>query len=177
MVFMGFSLIPWLPSAGARAEVVHAAAGGFLAKSSVETSSTPQRVYDAIVSQIGAWRNPSHTFSGNSKNLSIDATPGGCFCERRDGRGVHHMTAVYADPGKRLRLSGGLGPLQAMGVAGSTTFDSAHADGKARLDWTYSVGGYSPNGLNALAPVVDPVLLEQTTRLKRFVESGIADPK
>jgi uncharacterized protein YndB with AHSA1/START domain len=171
-------MIMWLQSVGAPAEVVDAAAGGFAVKNSIEISATPQRVYDAIVSQTGSWWNSTHTFSGNSKNLSIDATPGGCFCERWDGKaGVRHMTVVYADPGKRLRLSGSLGPLQDTGVTGSMTFSLVQADGKTKLDLIYNVGEYSPNGLNRLAPVVDSVLLEQITRLKRFVETGIPDPK
>ena len=87
------------------------------------------------------------------------------------------MTVVYANAGKRLRLSGNLGPLQDMGVAGSMTFDLEPANGKTRLELTYNVGGYSPNGLNQLAPLVDSVLLEQLTRLKHFIELGTADAK
>ena len=85
------------------------------------------------------------------------------------------MTVVYADPGKRLRLSGGLGPLQDMGVAGSLTFNLTSRDGKTRLDLTYHVGGYSPDGLTKWASAADSVLLEQIARLKRYIETGSAD--
>ena len=168
----------WLLPRCAVAEVVNAAADGFTIKNSLEIAASPQRVYDAIVKSIGSWWSSSHTFSGNSRNLSMDDTPGGCFCERWNGKaGVWHMTVVYADPGKRLRLSGGLGPLQDMGVAGSLTFDLTSTDGKTRLDLTYHVGGYSPDGLTKWASAADSVLLEQITRLKRYIETGSADSK
>jgi hypothetical protein len=55
---------------------------------------------------------PSHTFSGNAHNLSIEEKAMGCFCEKLpDGGGVSHMEVVYFAPGKTLRLSGALGPL------------------------------------------------------------------
>ena len=56
-------------------------------------------------------------------------------------------------------------------------FTGLRTNGKTRLELTYNVGGYSPNGLNQLAPLVDSVLLEQLTRLKHFIELGTADAK
>ena len=45
-------------------------------------------------------------------NLSLDAAPGGCFCERLpNGGGVEHMRVTYVEPGKRIVLTGSLGPL------------------------------------------------------------------
>jgi hypothetical protein len=35
--------------------------------------------------------------------------------------GVRHMQVVYVDPGKTLRMIGGLGPLQSMAATGSMT--------------------------------------------------------
>jgi len=174
-IFVFVSMVLGLQSMRAPAEVVSAAPGGFAISDSVAIESDPQRVYDAIVRDIGSWWGPSHTYSGNSRNLSLEAAPGGCFCERWGAKGVRHMTVVYVDPGKRLRLSGGLGPLQDMGATGSMTFNLVPVDGKTRLDLTYNAGGYSPEGFNRLAPVVDSVLLEQITRLKRYIETGTPD--
>jgi hypothetical protein len=57
-----------------------------------------------------------HTFSGDAHNLSIDDKATGCFCEKlASGGGVRHMEVVCADPGKKLVLSGALGPLQGGG--------------------------------------------------------------
>ena len=54
----------------------------------------------------------STPISGNSANLSLALTPGGCFCERfPKGGGIEHMRVTYVDPGKRVVLTGALGPL------------------------------------------------------------------
>ena len=95
---------------------------GFLVKLEENVNAPAVKVYDALVAQVGAWWNPEHTYSHDSKNLSIDPRPGGCFCEKLPDRGgVEHLRVVYVAPPKLLRLSGGLGPLQGSGVVGSMT--------------------------------------------------------
>jgi hypothetical protein len=88
---------------------------------------------------------------------------------------VRHMTIVYASPGKLLRLSGGLGPLQEIAVAGSMTWTLSAEGSSTKVDLTYRVGGYYEGGLATLAPIVDGVLREQLERMKRFVETGRAE--
>ena len=157
----------------ARAAVVDSTQAGFLVRSEAVVGAAPDSVYRALVRRIGDWWDAEHTFSGDSHNLSLDATPGGCFCESLpQGGGVRHLTVVFASPGRRLRLIGALGPLQGAGVAGSLTWSLSPAPGGTRVELDYSVGGYYPGGLATLAPAVDTVLGEQLTRLKRFVETG-----
>ena len=55
---------------------------GFLVKFEVSVNAPVAKVYDALVGQIGSWWDSEHTYSGDAKNLSIDARPGGCFCEK-----------------------------------------------------------------------------------------------
>jgi len=86
------------------------------------------------------------------------------------GGSVRHMQVVFADPGKQLRLSGGLGPLQAMGVAGSMSFVLIAQGEGTRLMYRYEVGGYTTGGLAALAGPVDQVQLGQLNRLKAYAE-------
>jgi uncharacterized protein YndB with AHSA1/START domain len=156
----------------ARADVVDSSAGGFTVKTVVQISAPAMNVYRAMVDRVWAWWESSHTFSGSASNLSIDATPGGCFCEKLpNGGGVRHMTVVYVDPGKLLRLSGGLGPLGEMAVAGAMTVKVTENAGKTTVEMTYRVGGYSPGGLEGIAKPVDGVLTTQLQRLKRFVET------
>ncbi len=69
----------------ARAAVVDSAQAGFLVRSEVVVHAAPDSVYRALTARIGAWWDPEHTFSGDSRNLSLDATAGGCFCERLPG--------------------------------------------------------------------------------------------
>jgi len=159
-------------SSPARADVVDSSPGGFTVKTVVQISAPAATVYRAIIERVWAWWESSHTFSGSASNLSIEATPGGCFCEKLpNGGGVRHMTVVYVDPGKLLRLSGGIGPLGEMAVTGAMSWKFSEAAGKTTLEVTYKVGGYLPGGFESLAKTVDTVLTTQLQRLKRFVET------
>jgi len=87
------------------------------------------------------------------------------------------MEVVNVVPGKRLVMSGGIGPLQSVAAAGSMEILLSPADGATKLQVTYTVGGYLPGGLNTWAAPVDGVLAEQFTRLKNYVEHGEPAPK
>jgi len=160
-------------SPAARADVVSSAADGFTVKTTVTIHASPGDVYRKIVKEVGNWWDSSHTFSGDAHNMSIDERPMGCFCEKLPGNGaIRHMEVIYIQPGKTLRMSGGIGPLQSMAVSGVATFNlSADGDG-TKLEFIYSVGGYSPTGLDKIAPVANTVLTEQITRLKNYIETG-----
>jgi uncharacterized protein YndB with AHSA1/START domain len=146
---------------------------GFLVKFELSVNAPPAKVYDALVGQVGSWWNPEHTYSHNAKNLSIDPRPGGCFCEKLpNGGGVEHLRVVYVAPGEVLRLSGGLGPLQGSGVAGSMTWKLTGDSDNTRVQVSYSVGGFIDGGFEKVAPAVESVLREQVDRLKLFVETG-----
>jgi uncharacterized protein YndB with AHSA1/START domain len=158
----------------AAADVIDSAPGGFSVKIAVDVASPPADVYRALVERVGTWWSADHTWSGNSENLSIDARPGGCWCERlANGGGVQHMTVAYVDPEKLLRFRGALGPLQLLAVDGSMTWELTKAGDKTHLQLTYTVGGYSASGLGAtMAKPVDGVLTLQVQRLKKLVETG-----
>ena len=159
-----------MAAAGARADVVDAGAGGFTVRLVRHVAAPPAAVYATAVA-VGRWWSPDHTFSGSAANLSIDARPGGCWCEALPGGGgVRHLEVVYAAPGSLLRFTGGLGPLQAMAVSGALTWAFAAAGGGTDVTWTYAVAGYVPGGFEPLAPVVNAVLAEQADRLKAAVE-------
>ena len=169
------ALIAFAWGGSPRADVLDSSDSGFLVKSDATIVGTPVDVYAALTGKIGSWWNPAHTFSGDAANLSLEARPGGCFCERLpDGGGVRHLEVVYAAPGKQLRLVGALGPLQEHGLSGSMTWTMVGASTGTRVELTYSVGGFRSGGLTSLAAPVDKVLQEQLARLKRFVETGKA---
>jgi uncharacterized protein YndB with AHSA1/START domain len=156
----------------ARADVVDSAAGGFTIKQTLNVAAPAAKAWSALL-EVRSWWDKSHTWSGDAANLSIEPAPGGCFCEKLPGGGgVRHMTVVYVDPNKLLRLTGGLGPLQDMAVVGVLTFKLTEAQGKTTLETTYKIGGYAPTGLAGLARPVDGVLGEQLARWKRKVETG-----
>jgi hypothetical protein len=130
-------------------------------------------VYEALIGEIGLWWNPEHTYSHDAKNLSIDARPGGCFCEKLpNGGGIEHLRVVYVAPPQIVRFAGALGPLQASGVAGSMTWKLSGSPDTTHVELSYSVGGFIQGGFDKLAPAVEAMLLEQLDRLKMFVETA-----
>ena len=146
---------------------------GFLVQLDVSVNAPPAKVYEALVGQIGSWWNPEHTYSHDAKNLSIDARPGGCFCEKLpNGGGIELARVTYIAPPQVVRFSGALGPLQASGVAGSMTWKLTGDAGNTRLELSYSVGGFIHGGFGKIAPAVEAVLHDQVDRLKLFVETG-----
>jgi hypothetical protein len=119
-----------------------------------------------------------HTFSGDAHNLSIDDKAMGCFCEKLPGGGsVRHMEVVYADPGKKLVLSGALGPLQSIAATGSMIIQLSATGEGTKLAVVYTLTGYVPAGMNTWAAPVDSVLTEQFMRLKSLIENGKAATK
>jgi hypothetical protein len=156
----------------AGAEVVDTTPSGFLIRHDVNVGATTEASWKALI-DAGSWWNSDHTFSGNAANLSIDARPGGCFCEKlANGGGVSHMTVVFVSPGTVLRMTGGLGPLQGSGLAGSMTWRIVPSPPFAKIEVSYSVGGYMQGGFDKMAPAVNAVLGEQLARLKTFIETG-----
>ena len=165
------ALILVLELAGpAPSEVKSAAPSGFEVATMVTIAAPADRVYAAF-GEIGRWWSPSHTFSRDAANLSIELRAGGCFCERlKEGGSVQHRQVVYAAPGEGLRLHGALGPLQMEGVDGTLSWTLKPAEGGASVTQSYIVGGYIRSGMEQWAPRIDRVLDEQLLRLKSFVE-------
>jgi uncharacterized protein YndB with AHSA1/START domain len=154
------------------ADVVDTSPAGFTVRTVVTIARPPAQVY-AMLLEVGRWWDPEHTWSGDASNLRLDARAGGCFCEALpSGGSVQHAVVVHVEPGKLLRLSGALGPLQSMGVSGSLTWEIAPEGNGSRATVTYAVGGYLPGGPGALAPAVDQVVGGQLRRLERILGSS-----
>lgn len=158
----------------ARAAVTRSAPDGFLLTLSSEIAVPPAAVFGAL-GQPATWWSSGHTWSGDAKNLSLTLEPGACYCERWPGGGVEHARVVFVKKDEILRLSGALGPLQEMAVAGVITFTLKPAEKGTRLEVTYRLSGDSSHGLDKIAPFVDKVLAEQVERLKKLVETGKPD--
>ena len=170
-------LLSLLAASPAGAAVVDAQPGGFQVQVSAVIAAPPDKVYAALI-QPARWWSSEHTFSADARNITLDPRAGGCWCEALpNGGSVEHMSVVYADPGKALRVRGGLGPLQGLGVEGALTWAIKPAPGGgSQVSQTYVVGGYAPGGLGALAGPVDAVLGEQFARLKTYAETGKPAP-
>lgn len=160
-----------LSAAPAVAEVKSATAGGFEVGGSVALAASPARAW-SVLTAPDAWWSRDHRWFKNS-TLSLDLTPGGCWCEQAaDGRVSRHLETALVEPGSKLVLRGGLGPLQGQGASGGLTFEvKAEGDGSV-LTWSYIVGGYTPGGLEAWAGPVDGVLSAQLVSLKARAEAA-----
>ncbi|HEY6351621.1 MAG TPA: ATPase [Candidatus Angelobacter sp.] len=155
------------------AEVADSGANGFTIKIVTSIHAVPADVYKKLVHNVGDWWNSQHTFSGDAHNLSIEERPMGCFCEKlANGGGVRHMEVLYFQPGQMLRMSGALGPFQGMGAAGTLTFALTLDAGGTKLEVTYALAGYQPQGMSSWAVPSNGMLTEQVTRLKNYVETG-----
>jgi len=156
-----------------RGEVIESTPTGFLVRNGATISAPPAEVYTALTDGVGSWWDPAHTLSRDAHNLSVDAKPGGCFCERLpDGGGVQHMRVIYASPGKLLRLTGAIGPLQEEALTGTMTWTLSQAGGGTAVELNYAIGGFRAGGFRDMPTVVDGVLRAQLARLKAFVETG-----
>jgi hypothetical protein len=177
-IYNNFKIIFWsvLIPAGLNpltAEVKDSTASGFTIQDTMMIAADPDIVYHGLVADVGRWWDSAHTFSGKAENLSIDDKAGGCFCEKLDNGGsVRHLEIVFAEPGKTLRMVGGLGPLQSMAVTGSMTWSFSKTTHGTNVQVTYNIGGYRPGGLQKMAPLVDKVMAEQLKRLKEYIEAN-----
>ena len=156
-----------------KAEVRDRSASGFTVRTTVSVAAPADRVYQSLIDP-GSWWDKDHTYSGDAKNMTLVAQPGGCFCEKVPGGAVEHGRVVNVSTGKMIRISAALGPLQELAVTGTMTWQiEPAAQGKgSTLTMTYAAAGYSPGGLDKLADIVDQVLSRQVQLLKAYSEKG-----
>jgi len=153
-IFMALSLA----AAGlARAEIKDVSPSGFTIENSQVVPVDAMTAWNALVEDVGRWWPKDHTWWGDASKLSIQPSAGGCFCEIDGARQALHMTVTFVDPGKTLRMTGGLGPLQGMGLSGALEWRFAPAGNGTRITLYYRAGGYSPDDLGKFVPVVDRV--------------------
>ena len=164
------ALVLMAASTPAAADVVNASPNGFEIRETVPLVAPPEVAFAAFA-RVGAWWNKDHTYSGNSANLSLALTPGGCFCERipESGGGIEHLRVAYVEPGKRVVLTGSLGPLLFEAVAGTMDVQVKSTGSGSELTLSYRAAGFARGGADKLAPLVDKVLTEQLKRYRAYV--------
>ena len=161
----GAVILGALPGA-AQARVEAAAADHFRIVHEVTVPLAPDRAWRRLVT-VSAWWEGSHSYSGQARNLSLEARAGGCWCERWADGSVEHGRVLMAMPQRALRIEGAFGPLQAMAVQAVMDFalTAGEAPGTTRIRLTYVASGSSAAQLDAIAPAVDGVLGIQMARL------------
>ncbi len=168
------TLLAALLAAPAAAEVTTSHPLGFIVRHEMVVKADPKQVWLALISP-DTWWSPEHTWSGDSANLSIMPSAGGCFCERIpevEGGGrftlegsVEHMRVVQAYPERALRMRGELGPLQGETVQGILTVAISEVETGTRLVWEYNVAGYMRYEIPVISRVVDGVIGKQVAGL------------
>jgi hypothetical protein len=149
------------PIAGYAVAVIAGALGALPAEPAVKTSSPAgfsienseivpvdaATAWQALVEDVDRWWPRDHTWWGPASKLSIEPRAGGCFCEIAGARQARHMAVVFVDPPILLRMAGGLGPIQGMGLHGALEW---------RLDAERSEQGREVVGEPVAVAVVGP---------------------
>jgi uncharacterized protein YndB with AHSA1/START domain len=140
-----------------QAKVLHSSAHGFTLENSIEVPADPAATWAALVHDVDQWWPKDHSWFGKAGEFRIEPRAGGCFCEVAGERQSMHMQITFADPGRLLRMTGGLGPLQGMGLSGALDWKLEKAGTGTRITLRYVVGGYATEDLLQFAPIVDQV--------------------
>lgn len=161
-----------LAATPASAEVVRADPHAFAVRHSVQLV-VPAAEAMAAFTRVAGWWSKDHTYSGSAANLSLDARPGGCFCERfPKGGGIEHLRVTYVQPGEDLVLTGALGPLLAEAVTGVMSVHVEKVAGGSRLTIDYRAAGFANGNGTKFAPMVDAMFGEQAKRFRAFAAGG-----
>jgi len=165
-----------LASGPAAAEVTERGEGGFVVELGASVPVPPDDAWVALITPARWWA-AEHTWSGDSANLTLEPTAGGCFCEALQGAGsVEHMRVIHSAPGRLLRMEGALGPLQGEALAGTLTIEIAREGEGTQIGLTYVVGGHSRFPLVDIATAVDDVLAGQLERLEALLRRDRGTP-
>ena len=159
-------------SAPASAVVVGADSHGFELRHTLDLPLPPAQALAAF-GQVGSWWSKDHTYSGDAARLSLQLRPGGCWCEQLDkGGGVEHMRVAFYQPGERIALTGGPGPLLFEATSGVMDVRATKTRTGSQLVINYRVAGFARGNGTEMALAVDQVLRMQTERLRVFGSKG-----
>ncbi|MFZ8200006.1 hypothetical protein [Alteromonas portus] len=174
------------------ADVNYADNSGFSITNESESYAPVEVVYSHFIQHVDMWWPKDHTWWKGA--LRIDEQAGGCFCETTSTASAAHMQVSYVEPNKKVVMTGGLGPLQEMGITGAltwlfSTIDSSTPSGadtqdiripKTKVTLTYyASGNIHFNGQKAsnedaanLVRVVDNVQAQQLKALTAFSDNN-----
>lgn len=167
------SIIVNLLSAPVSSEVIAIKENGFSLSNSITVEKSVQESWAGLTENVHQWWPDDHTWWGKSANLTIDAHAGGCFCEVDGDRSAEHMRISYVDPNKLMRMTGGLGPLQGMGLYGALDWQfEALEDNKTKITLSYKVSGImDKETYEGFVDIVDKVQAIQLGGLGKFLSN------
>lgn len=169
-VLLSGALTPFISIA--QAEVLDSNESGFIIEMSATVEQSQEASYQQFM-RVNEWWDGNHSWFGSADNFVLEAKVGGCFCEIKGKQQALHMTVSFINPNEEVRMLGGLGPLQMMGVHGAMSFKfEAINDTTTKITHRYVVTGFSGQKLNTLAPIVDQVQAGQLARLVKKLTPG-----
>ena len=152
----------------AAAEIASRSEDAFTLTFSTRTQYGPGRITGSLEG-LQHWWDPAHTYTGDAANLSLDLTPGGCWCERlADGADFDHGRTVSVTPGEIL-FHAPFGPLRAMATRADLTVAWSLVGREMEPSWTFVVEG---PGVGAMAEAVDGVMEGGFRRWIHWLETG-----
>ncbi|GAA0640179.1 ATPase [Brevundimonas lenta] len=157
-----------LTASAADAEVVARTADSFTLRYEVGAGIDPGDIPGTLV-DVGRWWDSAHTYSGDAANITVDLTPGGCWCEKlADGTQFEHARVVSVEPA-RIVFEAPFGPLKGKATSAVLTVTWPPANRGWTPTWVMTVEG---PGLGAMADGVDGVMGAGFQRWMRYLERG-----
>jgi len=154
------------------ADVVSESDNGFVIHIERNLNTSSANAYQQFI-KVEQWWHDDHTWFGQSKNLKIIPLVGECFCEIDGNKQALHMTVSYVEPNKEIRMVGGLGPLQMLGIHGGMSWKfETLTKNTSKVIFHYQVSGYMEGGFTQLAKAVDKVQTIQVERLQTKIASS-----
>ena len=88
------------------------------------------------------------------------------------GNSAEHMRVSFVDKHKLLRMTGGLGPLQGMGIYGALDWKfEPQENGGTRIVMRYQANGYNPENYEQFIPIVDKVQAIQIRSFANYMQA------
>jgi hypothetical protein len=162
-----FLLLTVLPCS---AEVKFISDTGFIVENKIHTSKSSEFAWQTLVEKVEQWWPKDHTWWGEKGQLSIGSKAGECFCETSGDNSAEHMRISFVEKNKLMRMTGGLGPLQGMGMYGALEWQFSEVAEGTQITLSYKVTGINPDGFAQLAPIVSSVQSVQLNALKAYLD-------
>lgn len=150
------------------AEVVARAADSFTLRYAVGAEIAPGDI-PGTLTDLPKWWDSAHTYSGSAANLSLDLTPGGCWCEKlADGTDFDHGRTVSVEA-DRMVFHAPFGPMRGKTSRADLTVTWPAANRGWTPTWTMVVEG---PGIGAMAEAIDAVMGAGYQRWLHYLEYG-----
>lgn len=160
-----------LTASSSRAEVVSRSENAFTLTFTGSTALGPAGL-PAAMADVSQWWDPEHSYTGDAANLSLDLTPGGCWCEAMpDGTAFDHGRTVSVVFGE-MRFHAPFGPLRSVATRADLIVTYTVADRRVTPTWTFIVEG---PGVGAMADPVDGVMGNGFARWIAYMDQRFAN--